>query len=153
MTVPLLDLKAQHDPIRKDLLAAMERVLEKNNFHSWGRGQATRRKNCHLLSNAIRHWGFLRNRCIISFFNGLWDIGPGDEVITTPLSFFATAGAIVRLGARPVFADIDPVTYNLNPSGVEQVITSRTKAILPVHLYGQCSRHDSQCWRLLRSMV
>ena len=137
MTVPLLDLKAQHDPMRKDLLAAIEQVLDKNNFilgDEVKQLEASIATYCHTQHGIGVSSG--TDALLVSLM--ALNIQPGDEVITTPLSFFATVGAIVRLGAKPVFADIDPVTYNLDPSKVESAITSHTKAIVPVHLYGQC---------------
>lgn len=141
MNVSLLDLKAQHDPIRKDLLAAMERVLDQNNF---------------ILGHEVNELeekvaAYSHTRCAVGVSSGTdallatlmaLDLQSGDEVITTPLSFFATVGAIARVGAKPVFVDIDPITYNLDPSRVESAITARTRAIIPVHLYGQCADMD-----------
>ena len=141
MNVPLLDLKAHHQPLRKELLAAIEQVLDKNNF---------------ILGNEVAELEEkIAAYCQVRFGVGVssgtdallaalmaLDIKSGDEVITTPLSFFATVGVIVRLGARPVFVDIDPVTYNLDPSRLEAAISPRTRAIIPVHLYGQCADMD-----------
>jgi dTDP-4-amino-4,6-dideoxygalactose transaminase len=141
MNVPLLDLKAHHQPLRKELLAALEQVLDKNNF---------------ILGNEVAELEEkIATYCQVRFGVGVssgtdallaalmaLDIKSGDEVITTPLSFFATVGVIVRLGAKPVFVDIDPVTYNLDPSRLEAAISPRTRAIIPVHLYGQCADMD-----------
>lgn len=138
MNVPLLDLKAQHDPIRKDLLAAMERVLDQNNF-ILGREVGELETQVAAYSGTRFAVGVSSGTDALLAALMALDIKPGDEVITTPLSFFATVGAIVRLGARPVFVDIDPVTYNLDPNRLEAAVTPQTRAVIPVHLYGQCA--------------
>lgn len=138
MNVPLLDLKAQHDPIRKDLLAAMERVLDQNNF-ILGREVNELEERVAVYSNTRYAVGVSSGTDALLASLMALNIQPGDEVITTPLSFFATVGAIMRVGAKPVFVDIDPVTYNLDPPHIASAITSRTRAIIPVHLYGQCA--------------
>ncbi|HIE65776.1 MAG: DegT/DnrJ/EryC1/StrS family aminotransferase [Nitrospira sp.] len=136
MKVSLLDLKAHHEPIRKELLAAIDAVFQSQAFIL---GPAVKRleeqiatycQTGHAVGVASG-----TDALLISLMAA--GVGPGDEVITTPYSFIATAGAIVRLGALPVFVDIDPVTYNINPEKIEPVVTSKTKAIIPVHLYGQ----------------
>jgi dTDP-4-amino-4,6-dideoxygalactose transaminase len=141
VNVPLLDLSAHHQPLRRELLAALEQVLDKNNF-ILGSEVIELEEKVAAYSHTRFGVGISSGTDALLAVLMALDIKPCDEVITTPLSFFATVGAIVRLGARPVFVDIDPVTYNLDPSRIEAAVTPRTKAIIPVHLYGQCADMD-----------
>jgi len=141
MPVPLLDLDAQYRPLREPILAAITRVCDSQRFIMGPEIDALEHELASQLG--MRH--------AISVSSGTdalllalmaLGIGPGDEVVTTTYSFFATAGCVVRLGAKPVLVDIDPATFNIDPSQTAAAITPRTKAILPVHLYGLAADLD-----------
>jgi dTDP-4-amino-4,6-dideoxygalactose transaminase len=141
MNVPLLDLQTQYVSIRDDLQQAVERVMSSQRFVL---GDEVRKLESSIAEycQAKHAIGCASGSDALLLAMMALDVKAGDEVITTPFSFFATAACITRLGARPVFVDIDPHTYNIDPSRVADAITPRTKAIMPVHLYGQCAAMD-----------
>ncbi|MBI2378996.1 MAG: DegT/DnrJ/EryC1/StrS family aminotransferase [Deltaproteobacteria bacterium] len=132
----MLDLSAQHSPIREELRQAMDRVMDSQAFIMGPDVAAFEAEMSKDLG--VKHAiGCANGSDALVLALQALDVGPGSEVITTTFSFFATAGAIARLGARPVFADIDPETFNLDADDVERKLSSKTKAIMPVHLFGQ----------------
>jgi len=138
MPIPILDLKAHHTPMRGELLAAIEKVLDSNAFILGAAVQELEESVASYCQSKFAIGVSSGTDALLIALMAL-DIQAGDEVITTPYSFFATAGCIARLGAVPVMVDIDPVSFNINPAKIEAKITSKTKAIIPVHLYGQAA--------------
>lgn len=138
LNVPFLDLRSQYLTIRDDVRAALDAVCESQHFILGQRVTALEQEIARYCGTRYAVGVSSGTDALLSALMAL-GIGPGDEVITTPYTFFATSGSIVRVGARPVFVDIDPVSLNLEPSQVEDRVTPKTKVLLPVHLFGRCA--------------
>ncbi len=141
MKVPLLDLSLQHQSLRGEIEAAITGVLDTGQFILGDEVKALEAEVAEYSQSKFAIGCASGSDALLLALMAL-DVKAGDEVITTPYSFFATVSAITRLGATPVFVDIDPQTYNLDISQIEAKITDRTKAVQPVHLFGQCANMD-----------
>src|SRR5229473_5147238 len=139
--VPLLDLQAQYETIREEIRSAVDRVFDSQHFVLGAEVQALEEEIARYSQTKFAIGCASGSDALLLALMSCGVVG-GDEVITTPFSFFATASAITRLGARPVFVDVDERTYNIDPSLVAEAISEKTKAIVPVHLYGQCAEMD-----------
>ena len=135
MKVPLVDLKAQYETIRDDVLAAVTRVCESQRFILGPEVELVEQDLAARLSARHAIGTSSGTDALIAAMMAL-EIGPGDEVVTSAYSFFAAAESIARMGATPVFADVEPSTFNIDPAAATAAITPRTKAIVPVHLFG-----------------
>ncbi|TZE83086.1 DegT/DnrJ/EryC1/StrS family aminotransferase [Calorimonas adulescens] len=141
MQIELINLKRQYKNLKDEINQAIEKVLENGQYILGPEVKAFEKEIAEYLG--VRYAIGVANGtdALVLSLRAL-NIGPGDEVITTPFTFFATAEAVSLVGAVPVFVDIDPDTYNINPDLIEEKITERTKAILPVHIFGQLSNMD-----------
>lgn len=138
MKVPLLDLNPQNMALEAELMKAIERVLHSQAFILGPEVESFEKAVAAYCKVPFAIGMSSGTDALLAALMAL-DVLAGDEVITSPYSFFATAGVIARLGAKPVFVDIDPETFNINTKLVERVVTSKTKVLMPVHLFGQCA--------------
>lgn len=138
MNVPLLDLKAQFRSIKAEVLSVMEAVCDEQGFVLGPRVADFEKATKEYIGSGHAIGCASGSDALLLALMAL-GVKAGDEVITVPFTFFATAGAISRLGAKPVFVDIEPRSFNIDPGTIERAITPRTKAIIPVHLFGQCA--------------
>jgi len=141
MEVPLLDLKAQYATIKDEVLAAVSEVLASQRCIGGPKVSELEEKVAAVNDCKFGVGVSSGTDAILNSLMSL-NIGVGDEVITTPFTFFATVGCIARVGAKPVFVDIDPKTFNINPELIESAVTEKTRAIIPVHLFGQMADMD-----------
>lgn len=146
VTVPFIDLVAQHQRIAGDVTAAVGQCFADQKF-IMGETVAEFEREIADYCDATEAIGCASGTDALILALMALGIGPGDEVITSPFTFFATASSIWRVGAKPVFVDIEPVSFNLDPAQVEAAVTPRTKAVMPVHLFGQCAEMEP-LWRL-----
>ncbi|UHA61545.1 DegT/DnrJ/EryC1/StrS family aminotransferase [Metabacillus litoralis] len=141
MKVPMLDLSEQYATLRDEILQTLDEVMKSSRF-ILGDNVKKLEQDVATYSNVPYGIGVANGSDALHIALQASGITAGDEVITTPFTFFATAGAIARCNATPVFVDIDPVTFNIDPAKIEEKINDKTKAIMPVHLYGQSSDMD-----------
>lgn len=140
-SIPLLDLKAQYESLQSEIQAAVLKVLASGNYIM---GPYVKKFEDEVASycNVKHAIGVANGTDALLLTLDALGIGPGDEVITSPFTFFASAEVISQVGATPVFVDIEPDTYNINVKSIETAITKKTKAIIPVHIFGQPADMD-----------
>ncbi|MBH0169325.1 DegT/DnrJ/EryC1/StrS family aminotransferase [Fictibacillus sp. 18YEL24] len=141
MQIPMLDLSEQYQSLKDEMLTVLDEVMSSSRF-ILGDNVKKLEADVAAYSNVKNAIGVANGSDAIHIALQACGVKQGDEVITTPFTFFATAGAIARAGATPVFVDIDPVTFNIDPAKIEAAVTNKTKAIIPVHLYGQMADMD-----------
>jgi len=146
MKIPLLDLGSQLQPLREEIVAAVTKVIDSTTYIQ-GPEVVALEEEIADYCDSVSATGVSSGTDALLVALMALNIGPGDLVLTTSYSFFATMGVILRCGARPVFADIDPVSFNIDPLSMAEVLKADTektiKAIIPVHLYGQCADMNS----------